>query len=454
MSNTSLTSLAIVGAGFSALSLLRQIREQRLPVGQVHLFGDANEFATGMAYTDSAGASLLNTRAADVGLSPTHLGEFADWAGLSGGERDTFQTREAFGGYLRDALSELTKCGDFPIKLIKQRVTGIVRHEHGFRVSSAHSSEVVDRVVLATGPLPPTPLSMLADDVRASVQYVDDPWRVNWTDGLDADARVVVIGTGLTMVDHVARLRARGQRGPVLAISRHGWLPRPHPVSRLPSEPLSDALLQARDGGSVQELLRAMRCACAGREDWPAAFDAMRAHTGDIWRGLSDRERKRFLRHVRSAWDAHRHRMAPHLWAELKSWIGEGWLRIVSGRIVGSSLIDGAIALRVRQRSGNTCETVPADLLLRAAGIDGPLRPGHDPLIDDLIAQRMVYANPLGLGIDVDDIGRVLDADGQCVPGLFASGALTRGRSWECTAIPELRKYAGQLAGEITRVGP
>jgi uncharacterized NAD(P)/FAD-binding protein YdhS len=452
MSDNSLPSIAIVGAGFSALSLLRQLHERRLPVAHVHVFGDGNEFGTGLAYAESAGHSLLNTRAADVGLSASCPGEFADWLALAGTERDTFQTREVFGRYLRDSLSMLAGDSSFPMTLSKHRALSITRGDRGFQVHSAGDVVSVDHVVLATGPLPPAPLCMLGEDVRASARYVDDPWRSGWSDDLNPQARVVILGTGLTMVDHVARLRAQGHRAPVVALSRHGWLPRPHPAARLPGESLSDALLRARDSGSVSRMLQAMRSSCAGRDDWAAAFDAIRPHIVDIWRRLTVTERRRFLRHLRGAWEVHRHRMAPELWTELQSWIRKGWLRIVTGRIAAAALNDDVIALQLQRRGSGANECIEADLLLRATGIDGVLRPGCDALIDSLMAQDLICADPLGLGIAVDNQGNVLAATGQPVPGLHAMGAVARGCRWECTAIPELRQSAGVLATELAKV--
>jgi uncharacterized NAD(P)/FAD-binding protein YdhS len=451
MSDNALPSIAVVGAGFSALSLLRQLHERRMPAAHVHVFGDGNEFGTGLAYAKSAGHSLLNTRAGDVGLSASCPSEFADWLGLTGIERDTFQTREVFGRYLRDSLSALAGDSSFPMKLAKHRALAITRSDRGFQVRSAEGVVNVDHVVLATGPLPPAPLCVLGADVRASARYVDDPWRSDWSDDLDPHSRIVILGTGLTMVDHAARLRAQGHRAPVVALSRHGWLPRPHPASRLPGESLSDAMLRARDSGSVSKMLQVMRASCTGRDDWAAAFDAIRPHVVDIWQRLTAPERRRFLRHLRCAWEVHRHRMAPELWIELQSWIGEGWLRIVTGRITAATLADDVIALQLQRRDNGANERIEADLLLRATGIDGALRSGCDTLIDSLMDQGLICADPFGLGIAVDNLGHVLDATGQTVPGLYAMGAIARGCRWECTAIPELRQIAGVLVAELAR---
>jgi len=42
------------------------------------------------------------------------------------------------------------------------------------------------------------------------------------------DAPVLILGTGLTMVDYVLSLLLEGHKGPIIAISRRGLLPQAH----------------------------------------------------------------------------------------------------------------------------------------------------------------------------------------------------------------------------------
>lgn len=438
--------IALIGAGFSALSLLQQWREHGTVLSGAVVYADPREAFTGLAYADGAGQSLLNTRAADLGLTPAQPGAFADWLGLAGADRDGFRVRTDYGAYLRAQWADLLQAPPFPIDLVRQRARSVLRDGCGFVVEAGDRRDRFEAVVLATGPLPAAPLPMLDADVPAHPGYIDDPWRGAWSDGLDREAPVVVLGTGLSMLDHVLHLRGRGHRAPITAISRHGLLPRPHPERRLPGEPLST---DVRAGESTRALLRALRSACASRTDWQAAFDAIRPHIAELWRGLSASEQARFLRHARSYWEVHRHRCAPELWREQQRWIAAGELRIVAARVTRVRVAGDALALDLRRRGHDRVETLPAQRLLRATGIDGPLQRGVDPLIDSLIAQDLARAHPLGLGLDVDEAQRVLDARGQAVPGLYALGALARGLLWETTAIPELRQRAAVLAAAI-----
>jgi uncharacterized NAD(P)/FAD-binding protein YdhS len=50
----------------------------------------------------------------------------------------------------------------------------------------------------------------------------------------------------------------------------------------------------------------------------------------------------------------------------------------------------------------------------------------------------------------VDEQSRLLRKDGEGWPGLFAAGALTAGRFWEITAVPDIRVQAQKIAQIVT----
>jgi uncharacterized NAD(P)/FAD-binding protein YdhS len=60
-----------------------------------------------------------------------------------------------------------------------------------------------------------------------------------------------------------------------------------------------------------------------------------------------------------------------------------------------------------------------------------------------------VQADPLGLGLHVDETCTALNARGAATPGLHALGPLTQGRFFEITAFAEIREQAERLAALI-----
>ena len=166
-------------------------------------------------------------------------------------------------------------------------------------------------MVLALGAFPPQRLAGIGPRLAQSPHYIGWPWQDDALERIEADARVLIVGTGLTMADVAATLAARGHRGALTAISRHGQLPRAHTVVPAPAIELPPSVRQALGGRDLRALLAAVRSLVHVAPDWRSVVDGLRPHTQTFWRGLPDPQRARFLRHLRSHWEVARHRIAP-----------------------------------------------------------------------------------------------------------------------------------------------
>lgn len=441
--------LAIVGAGFSAMSLLRQLVERDAPLDEVMLYGRADEFTTGPAYGLNAVDALLNTRAADLGLVPERPGEFADWVGLEGLARDAFLPRRLYGAYLRESLIVSRSRNRFPIRVQAANVDAIVPSNDAFDVAAEGRTERADILVLAIGNLPPAPLPGPMAALHDFEGFVDDPWRADWESRVTSASRVVILGTGLSTVDHVQRLRALGVRPPVRVLSRRGLLPQAHLLRRGLPASLSERLIEASQAGALRQLVSALRDACDAANNWQSVMDAFRPHTGTAWQALPAAERQRFLRHVRPFWDVHRHRLSPAVHERIDHWIQSGWVKVIAGRVVEASVSGGEAALVVRARGNDRTERIQCDLVLRATGREGSSLGPSMPVLDELVARGMLQADPNGLGLAVDPEGRPFNDSGGTTGNLFVLGAAARGCHWEATAISELRHAAKQVVNQI-----
>jgi uncharacterized NAD(P)/FAD-binding protein YdhS len=82
----------------------------------------------------------------------------------------------------------------------------------------------------------------------------------------------------------------------------------------------------------VLGLLRLIRSQVEAAADkginWRAVIDSLRPVTQDIWRSLPIEEQRRFLRHARSYWDVHRHRVAPEIADLLDDMRSDGLVRL------------------------------------------------------------------------------------------------------------------------------
>ena len=273
--------------------------------------------------------------------------------------------------------------------------------------------------------------------MRASPAYVENPWRFDPQTARDA-RNVLLIGSGLTMVDAAITLRRPGRR--LTALSRHGLLPRAH--ATVPPTPYVGAF-----SGSPAEILRQIRTATA-EADWRAVFDRLRHSARDIWRGWSRVERSRFLRHLRPLWDVHRHRLSPGPARDIHSMLAGGELTILAGKLTELKATD-VIEVSWRPRGKKRAIKERFDLVVNCTGPLGVISKSTEPMIRDILDKGYGRPDPLGLGLQVDDEGGLLDGAGAPARGLHAIGPLTRGAFWEMTAVPDLRGQARDLAARI-----
>src|SRR5947208_3586916 len=172
--------------------------------------------------------------------------------------------------------------------------------------------------------------------------YCPDPWSPTAFSDLHPTAPVLLIGAGLTMVDAVISLLDQGHLGPINAISRRGLLPRSHAPAVAPREPIACA-------GGLRALTRAVRqearLAINSGGTWQSVIDGLRLVTQDIWSGMSVDDRQRFLRHLRTWWDVHRHRIAAPVAARLEAAQASGQLRIHAGRLRSYAIADGGMTV-------------------------------------------------------------------------------------------------------------
>jgi uncharacterized NAD(P)/FAD-binding protein YdhS len=177
--------------------------------------------------------------------------------------------------------------------------------------------------------------------------------------------------------------------------------------------------------------------------------DALRPHLQPLWRRLDARRRASFLRHLRPYWEAARHRVAPTAAGVIADLRARGQLQLESARLLRARWTPEGLEAVLRRRGEDESRTERYDVLIRATGLDTDIDRTSDPLISGMREAGLLQADPLGLGVGVDEDFRVRDAAGRALPGLYCIGPLLRGALWEITAVPELRVAARQLARHL-----
>jgi uncharacterized NAD(P)/FAD-binding protein YdhS len=469
MSSTDIQSadILIIGGGLSGSMLAAQLL--RLPgKRRILIIEPRSELGRGEAYSATELGHTLNGNAARMSVDPDNADDLTQWLTqfiAKGGwpESDKqhvpiaelFPPRGIFGLYVQQRLAEAQGVGarhGSTVEHVRGEVADLEVKELGVVVSLADGQSLLGRfAVLATGMYAAsrTPQRQSSGLNAAAV----DPWDVSAMQQLDPQARVLIIGSGLTMVDAVVSLQQAGHRGPVDIFSRHGLLPH---VRRQPPA-WADFLGEDPSIRSPRQLVRTLREQCAlaiaNGIDWQAPLDTVRANIGRLWNQASDVQRRQFVRHVRPWWESHHHRSPPLSAALLAQLIEEGRVTIQAASLQGLEVLpSGQLQIRVRPRGQTQPSTVIGDALINSTGIEYDWRRVDRPLPRQLLARGLIQPGPLALGIAADHGGAVLDAQGQVSARLFAMGPPLRGMWWESTAVTDVALQAKALAGRLVEI--
>ncbi|MFT4074422.1 MAG: FAD/NAD(P)-binding protein [Asticcacaulis sp.] len=450
----------IIGGGFAGSLLALKLAMSGIrPI----LIEQRAHSGGGLAYGDSARNHVLNVPAGrmDVGLT---LG-FVDWletfptetaeAVAEAGELAlAFVPRVLFGRYMQAQVAAAVEAGH--VQRMRGEVSGLSKTAAGHEVKLADGRHLkAEKVVLATGNPPPR-----APDVRDengacladAPGFVPDPWGPEALQNLAPQAPVLLIGTGLTMVDMALALAEQGHAGPIFVLSRRGVLPLPHEVGGAwPS------FLEASAGRSPLEIMKRLRqearAAVAQGVPWQRVLDAARPQVAQVWAAWTRKERSRFLRHARSFWDVHRHRLAPRIAQAFQSLVERGQVVLLSGRLNRFAIQDKRLSIVYAIRGRRETGTISVARVINCTGPRTDFATVGTPLFADLRRQGLIRPDELGLGLETDDV-RVINANGTASNSLFAIGNLTRPAAWEVTAVPEIAAQVSRLVTIITQAAP
>ena len=443
--------IAVVGAGFSgtltALHLLTRTSDR-----QILLCERNDRFGRGTAYGTIDPGHLLNVRASNMSAFPDRPDHFVRWLERTGPHdaaemrqtpAGTFVSRQLYGSYLTALLQDAIRGADGASRLIlvPDEVVDILPDQAGHRIVLAGGRVMaVAGAVLALGQgLPP-------EDAAGPV--VANPWASPFAEGLDATRPVVVIGSGLTMVDIALQLHRTGFEGPLIAISRRGLLPHAHAPTACWPAPVPSTEERASLSRLVRHLRRHAAEAEAAGVGWRSAVDSMRSVTSELWRSLDQDAQRRFLRHARPWWEIHRHRMAVPVGQHVGDLMRRGLLDVRAGWIQDVTADGDRARVTYRPQGRTAVQTIEAQRVIFATGTR-PAELCGSVLLDRLMERGLARPDRHRLGLDIDPTFCVLDRGGTATPHLWALGPLGMGVLWECTAVPDIRLHAIIVAEQV-----
>lgn len=436
--------VVIIGGGASGVLMAVHLLLQGGPL-RVTLIEGRGALGAGIAYATTDPEHLLNTRVHNMSAFPDDPQHFHRWLVQRPDSAKVsdqgFVGRSTYGIYLADLLADWQD--DPRFSRVFHEVIGLNESEAGVVVHLANGQSLAAvRAVLATGHVTPD-------------QSREWPLAGAWhrLAAAPPQSRIVIVGSGLSMVDQVLSILRSGHEGPILSVSRRGLLPRDHAKT-------APMLLEIKDlplGASVSTLLRwarnLARAAESGGGTWRDAVDGIRPHVRRLWRALPQAERARFLRHAATWWDVHRHRIPPQSRTTLDQAILDGQLTIRKAAFQDAiARPEGGYYAYIRPFRSRETGAVTAARIIDCRGIRRDPEQHASPLVANLLAQGLARIDPLRIGLEVDDQGRLIRRDGSVSPRVQTIGPASRAAFWEITAIPDIREQVAGLARSLAQV--
>ncbi|HXW93033.1 MAG TPA: FAD-dependent oxidoreductase [Terriglobales bacterium] len=444
-------TVAIIGGGFTGATLAAQLLRRGPDSSSVVLIEPGDCPGRGVAYGTHYGWHLLNVVARDMSALEDDPDDFLRWARAnydSAVGPESFLPRRVYGQYISALLVGT-------VALNRGRF--FFKHDEAISVKAlgrggvvdlrSGDSLVADKIVLATGNFPPRDPD-LPGKTAHSTRYVPYAWSSAALADLAPEGEVLLLGSGLTAIDQVLALRAREFRGRIHLLSRHGLLPQPH-QSTAPWPAFWNEASPQTARGLLRLVRQQVRSAHRSGKNWRGVIEAIRPFTQRMWQSLPAIEKRRFLRHLRPYWEIHRHRVAPEIHQLIAYQLRDGETRVHAGWILRYEEGAQGVAVTYRRRRTGDETQLLVDRVINCTGHETDCRKLDSPLLRQLRQEGLIRPDSLGLGVDVDENGALLNRDGAPSDFLYAIGPPRKGALWETTAVPEIRRQISDLVHRL-----
>ena len=449
--------IAIVGGGLSgALVATHLLRSATQPI-TLHLIEPRPALGRGIAYSTDYHCHLLNVPAGKMSAFPDEPDDFWRWIVTKKDPRvqlDTFVARQVYGEYIH-AVLEQSVAGASERVQFKPRTDEAIAvepHSQGGTIFLKSGETIrADKIVLALGNFPPKDPPV--DDSRfyQSRRYISYPWSDRALKGLNSSDAVLLIGSGLTMIDLAVALKEQGHTGRIYGVSRRGQFPHSHKFTSAYPAFLTPQTASKSLRGLFHQVRAEVKSAIAQGEDWRSVIDSLRPITQQLWQQMSPGDRQRFLRHVRPYWEVHRHRVSPDVAEAVGRMQNVGQLVMVAGRVHAYEEDAEGVKVWVIPRGTEDRKGFEVKRVINCTGSECDYRKFQHPLIVNLRSQNLLRPDPLALGLDVAENGAIRNSEGVASELFYTLGSPRKGILWETTAVREIRQQAVELSQELLR---
>lgn len=436
-------SVTIIGGGASGVLLAAHLLRDPQSDVRVTLLERRGQYGQGLAYSASQRDHKVNVPARGMSAFADDPDHFWRWLQAHNYPADSswvFVPRRLYGAYLEHVLSEAGRSRPGQLVVLAEEALSVRQAGKTVETLLANGTSLASRhAVLAVGH-ETQPARGRGIAVRVGSDR-DTP--------LDPDVPVIILGSGLSMVDAWLSLAQTNHRGRIIVVSRNGFLPKGH--RDVPPLPIDAA--DVPFGTNLPYFIRWFRGLVAQVEaeggNWRSVIDGLRPFNQAIWQSWTDRTKRQALRHLRPWWNIHRHRLPPELHERLSAAVRNHQVELVAAEFLGVERHGDGVRATIRPRGTTQQQTIDVARLYDCGGVTVDVATSSNPVIRDLIATGKGQPDRLHIGLDVDEHCHVIDASGTPSHQLLAVGPLTRGRFFEIEAVPDIRRQCADIAKRI-----
>ena len=463
-----LQRVVIVGGGFTGASAAVQlVRRSRVPLA-ISIVDPAERAGRGLAYHATDPDHRLNAPSYVHSLLPDDAWHFSRWCQEQGQlERDPqalrldgglYIRRAEFGRYIEETLQAHTlwPATGSTITHLRDRAIELSPPGQALHVTTGGGHTLpAELLFIATGnPLPrlQRPFDPALASHRAVIENPLDTPRL-WQ--IAPQARVLLVGSGLTALDVLSTLVRRQHRGEILVVSRRGLRPKQQgPMPPVLAQARSLAALNALPGGIVLDRiagpppaflanasvpatarawLHALRAEIARVEAggglWYQPFDDMRDAVWRLWPTLPAQEKRRVLRQLRTWYDVHRYRSPPQNQELVDAAVAEGGVRFIAARLqaVSAAHEGHGIAVTWKRLGAELAQTQSFDAVINCTGLDALAALSANPFLVSAMQRGWLRHDACAMGFEVDDQCCAVGANGAAQPAVRVVGPPTVG---------------------------
>lgn len=445
-----------MGGGASATLLLAQLSTQLNAIQiNIYIIDNSPAFKVGIAYQIEHPSFVLNVTANRMGAYPDKPEDFYQWLisypalwrnlhsdfkTINYGAND-FVPRMIYGAYLRwvfDQALALAASKNISVHRVVARITKIKAVENTKRLQvilDTQESLLADTVVLATGNAFQNHQDLNSPHIFLS-PYCNHFLQQDWSTIKD----VILVGSGLSMVDAVQYLTQQNYKGKIHIFSRHGFIPLPHAENHAQEAAVFNKLeFSASDLTSARKIVRSLRKQIAVNANngigWQATINSFRTHINQVWLSLPENERKKLQRFL-PWWNIARHRIPAVTHNQIVQLQKEGRLSITKGDVKQADS-DGEYFLL---KCSNKIHLIKSEKMVICSGYNYCYEHLTE-LCDDLLQSKEQVQQQFNSHPQNQNLSEKYS--------IYALGPSLAGTLFETTAIHEIRQQSKSIAADI-----